>query len=271
MKLNKTGILTIAAVMACAGIVILYLFYNNSLLNDAARYMEAIYRIERAVIERVPIYEDFTNPAKEAELRRYLLHAHLEAVKRAGLTELKQDSDIAALKDAGALREIPAGGESLHYFYNVKKGLRLLAPFAADGLSKITGRFQQNLKKRTGLPPVKIAISSALRPLSYQRGLRGRNPNATIESSHCFGASFDIFYDEYFVKLPIDAKARSLSRRAQGLMNKRLGFLMGAALRRQFHAALMETLLELQDEGELYAILEKHQRCYHVTILKKGP
>lgn len=270
MRLNRTVTASAAAAIAvCAASAILYYFYNGRLLDDAARYMDSIYRIERAVIEHVPIHEDFTSPQKEAELRRYLLPAHLDAVKRAGLAELRQDSDIAAQKDSGALRELASGGDALYYFYNVRKELRLLAPFAAEGLARITGRFQQNLKKRTTLPPVKIAISSALRPLSYQHGLRGRNPNATLESSHCFGASFDIFYDEYFVRLPVDERACSLSRRAQETSNRRLGFLMGAALRRQFHAALMETLLELQDEGVLYAILEKHQRCYHVTILKK--
>lgn len=270
MRLNRTvtGAAT-AAIAVCAASAILFFFCNGRLLDDTARYMDSIHRIERAAIEHVPIHEDFTNPQKEAELRRYLLPAHLDAVKRAGLAELRQESDIASLKESGSLKDIPSGGESLHYFYNVKKELRLLAPFAAEGLARITGRFQQNLKKRATLPPVKIAISSALRPLSYQHGLRGRNPNAAFESSHCFGASFDIFYDEYFVSLPVDEKAAPFSRRVQEISNRRLGFLMGAALRRQFHSALMETLLELQDQGEIYAILEKHQRCYHVTILKK--
>ena len=44
---------------------------------------------------------------------------------------------------------------------------------------------------------------------------------------------------------------------------------MGDALRRQFKSTLMETLLELQREGEIYVFYEEDNRCYHVTVLVK--
>ena len=50
-------------------------------------------------------------------------------------------------------------------------------------------------------------------------------------------------------------------------VRRQLGFLMGRARRRQFQAILADTILQLQTEGRLYAIWERNQRCYHVTIL----
>jgi len=118
------------------------------------------------------------------------------------------------------------------------------------------------------LPPVKLAISSALRPISYQKGLTKKNINATIESTHTYGISFDIFFDDYYISFPEPTTSNNVSRELQEKFRTRFGFLTGDALRRQFHSVLMETLIELQDEGMIYAILERKQHCYHVTILK---
>ena len=50
-------------------------------------------------------------------------------------------------------------------------------------------------------------------------------------------------------------------------MRTQSGYLLGSALSRHFRAALMEALIQLQDEGRIYAILERNQRCYHVSVI----
>lgn len=237
--------------------------------SETLAYLDNSARIEREFIERLPIYEDFATPAREGALRTYLLADHLAAARRYGIEPIERDSELKALVDAGALTEVVNTAESLYFFYNVPKKYRYLTPDAKAGLEKFVARLQTNLGRRGEYPPVKIAISSMLRPASYQERLRDRNGNASQTSSHSYGVSFDVFYDEYYVALPAAPQAGAQAEIIAAL-RRRLGYLQGQSLRRQFHAALMETLLQLQDEGALYAILEKSQRCYHVTILGRG-
>ncbi len=236
---------------------------------ETLAYLENSSRIERNFIEKLPIYEDFATPTRESTLRTYLLTEHLAAARRYGIQPIERDSELKALTDSGALTEVANTADSLYFFYNVPKKYRYLTPDAKAGLEKLAARVQANLRRRGDYPPVKIAISSMLRPASYQERLRDRNGNASQSSSHSYGVSFDIFYDEYYVALPAAPGDGALAEIIADL-RRRLGYLQGQALRRQFHAALMETLLQLQDEGALYAILEKSQRCYHVTILGRG-
>ena len=265
----------------CASAAAYYLHTQALAARTAAereaytQYVAAAHRAERAFIESLPIYQDYTTPAKEARLRTYLLNDHLAAAAKFGVEPVADQASVQSLLESGALLAVENTAESGFFYYNVSKKYRYLTPGAARGLEQIAQRLQQVLRERVAakysaksedsdlaasLPFVKFAVSSALRPLAYQARLRGRNANASLVSSHSQGVSFDIFYDEYYVRLPDDAAVPDDVRR-------RLGFWLGAALRRQFRAALTETLLQLQDEGLLYAILEKNQRCYHVTIL----
>ncbi|MBI3396030.1 MAG: hypothetical protein HY042_09355, partial [Spirochaetia bacterium] len=157
-----------------------------------------------------------------------------------------------------------------YYFYNVPAPSRFLTPEARDCLLLVTARFQENLKRRVpDAPLVKLAVSSAVRSVSYQKGLRERNANASFASSHSFGISFDLFYDDFFVALPLPAAANATSQKILADLRPRVGYLMGDALASQFRSVLLETLYQLQTEGKLYAILEKNQRCYHVTVVHK--
>lgn len=265
----------------------------ESLEDAAAEYVAAAYKIERGFIESLPIYQDYASAAKEAKLRTYLLADHLEAANRFGVAPVADEASIETLSKAGDLVVVENTAETGFYFYNVPKRFRYLTPAAAKGLDAIAARMQRVLAEkeqirlqRAGeaqgaalpdLPTVKFAVSSMLRPASYQARLRGRNANASLVSSHSQGVSFDLFYDEYYVQLPDPAADSRESATSQGIagaaavqetMRRRLGYLMGAALRRQFRAALTETLLQLQSEGLIYVILEKRQRCYHVTVLR---
>lgn len=223
---------------------------------------------ERRIIEGFPIYEDWKTPAKEKKLRTYLLQDHLHVVRSMRLTAVQDQTDLKARIKAGSFKTLDQNSQTRYFFYNVRKEYRALLPHAVEGLQLIAKRFNQ----RTGMPDVtvKIALSSVLRTVEYQDGLRYRNPNASLISSHSYGISFDIFYDHFYVSLPIlpDSGDADINRSLQTL-RIRTGYWLGDALRRQLHSMLAETLIELQEEGHLYAILEKNQRCYHVTILPR--
>lgn len=204
---------------------------------------------------------------------------------------VEDQAALARLVEDGRLVSVPNTADTSFFYYNVKDDHRYLTPGAKLGLEKIGERFNALLRERVErkmgaersaeLPLVKFAVSSALRPASYQAGLRGRNANASFVSSHSAGVSFDLFYDEYYVSLDLPgtgslkpktgfdaADQAELLDTAGDDLRRRLGYLQGASLRRQFRAMLTETLLQLQSEGWIYAILELNQRCYHVTVLR---
>jgi hypothetical protein len=84
-----------------------------------------------------------------------------------------------------------------------------------------------------------------------------------------YGGCFDIFFDDYFVQLPVPEKTGRAAEKIRKSLHGRTGFLMGDALREQFRTVLMETLLELQREKKIYVFLEDDNRCYHITVLTK--
>lgn len=261
--------LLVLALCAAAGV-----WYSRSfqaaVRADFESYLAEVTRVEREFLDNLPVYADWTSPAREKELRRFLLKRHLALAAASGLPLVRDDTELAAGLRAGRLREIERGPESLFYFYNVPKKYRVLSPATQAGLAAITRRFAENLRKRGATADVKIALSSVIRPVDYQRALQQRNANAAGASSHSYGVSFDLFYDDFYVVLPPPAGTNALSQALLEKLRPRLGYLLGDALARQFRSVLAESLIELQNEGRLYAILERRQRCYHVSILPPG-
>ena len=159
--------------------------------------------------------------------------------------------------------------EEICFFYNVRKKYRYLSPYSKKILWELGQRFQKLLQEKGLYHRVRFSVSSALRPVDYQRHLGQRNANATFVSSHSYGESFDIFFDEFYVFLDeldkSSSRAKDPKTQFGRKLRRRLGFLMGQSLRRQFRSVLTEAILQLQAEGQLYAVLERKQRCYHIT------
>jgi hypothetical protein len=267
---NILIICLIVVFFLATGIFSCYIYLKKTVVRDVNTYLDTAHTMERGFIDKIPLYDDYSNPTIEQKLRTYLNPAHLEAAAKYGLDPLGQDSDIEVLIASKRLVRVEAKPESLFYFYNVRNTYRALTPGARKGLDLLTEQLQRNFQRYAALPPVKIAISSMIRPGSYQDGLRETNANATVTTTHSSGISFDIFFDDYYVVLPQPAASNSISDAVLSLVRTRMGFLMGDALRGQIRSVLTETLIQLQDEGALYAILEKRQRCYHVTMLESG-
>ncbi len=269
--LNARGI-TVAAVilLAVSSIASIYLTYRYLLyatVRDVTAFLDVANSVERGYIEHIPLYEDFATPQVEMKLRTRLFPAHMAAALGSGSRPVDRDEEIPQRIDEGSLVRLSAGKDAPYFFYNVREPYRALTPDAARGLETLARRLQSAIAARAALPRVKIAVSSALRPASYQTGLRGTNYNAVPVTTHSYGVSFDIFYDDYFVVLTAPVSSNPISRVINEKLRNRIGFMLGDSLRGQFRSVLTETLVQLQDEGVLYAILETRQRCYHVTVL----
>ncbi|MCL1912175.1 MAG: DUF5715 family protein [Leptospirales bacterium] len=253
------------------------------LLCAAAGYIAAKKRIESSIsgditsmikesqadqsfIEKIPIYEDYAGAQKEETLRKYLFNEHYAAVKRSGMEPVSSAAEIPAFVEKKLLVPVKAGADALFFFYGVKEDNRFLTPQALASLNQICANFNKRLENLK-LPAVKIAISSALRPDDYQKDLRKNNQNATLISTHSYGMSFDIFYDDYYLVLP-QPRPDVIPNEIADKLRRRFGFVLGDSLRRQLRTVLFQTLVDMQDSGEIYAIAEKNQRCYHITAIK---
>ena len=120
-----------------------------------------------------------------------------------------------------------------------------LTPDAAKLLEDIGKRFQEkldehNLKKRY------YQITSLLRTGESQRKLGRSNVNASGNSSHLYGTTFDITYARVFRK----PKLRDNLEIADGPAIK----------------LLSEAIGELRKEGRCVVVTERKERCFHITV-----
>ena len=124
-----------------------------------------------------------------------------------------------------------------------------LVPSAAELLDRIGRNFQDSLSAK-GLNPNKLVVTSVLRTEEDVRKLRQGNINASENSTHRYGTTFDLSYWHY-VKVP-------------ELRERPYADVPPEYLR----ATLSQVLKDLHDEGACYVKYEKKQTCFHITVRK---
>ena len=124
-----------------------------------------------------------------------------------------------------------------------------LVPSAAELLDRIGRNFQDSLSAK-GLNPNKLVVTSVLRTEEDVRKLRQGNINASENSTHRYGTTFDISYWHY-VKVP-ELRERPYTDVPPEYLR----------------ATLSQVLKDLHDEGACYVKYEKKQTCFHITVRK---
>ena len=124
-----------------------------------------------------------------------------------------------------------------------------LIPSARDLLDRIGANFLDSLSSK-GLNPNKLVVTSVLRTESDVRRLRKGNINASENSTHRYGTTFDLSY-WHFVKVP-DLRGRPYAD----------------VPAEQLRAVLGQVLKDLHDEGACYVKYERKQSCFHITTRK---
>lgn len=170
----------------------------------------------------------------------------------------QQPRQIRAAKKVG-LKEIPSSREDLHgmmeHLEKVKNcraytlapmghSAPYLRPNTKKVLEQIGASFRDSLKAK-GLPDYKIVVTSLLRTHEDVHRLRKSNMNATKNSCHCYGTTFDISY----VRFDRVAVGKSMS---------------SADLKK----VLAEVLREQKKAGNIYVKYEVSQPCFHITSRK---
>ncbi len=238
----------------------------SNITTDVLEFSDKTYQIEKRIISSIPIYDDYVSSINENDLRKHLHADHMKVARENGLM-ISNDQLIDNFEKNGTLVKL-SDNSDYYFFYNVPKKYRYLSPDAAELLEIIGDRFNKILSGYNVDQKIKFAVSSALRPMEYQNNLVSKNLNAADESSHSYSVSFDIFFDDYYLLFD-DVPSDRLSSLIINKIRIRYGYILGDSLRRQFKTVMAQTLLELQSENRLYVILEKRQRCFHVTSIKR--
>lgn len=129
----------------------------------------------------------------------------------------------------------------------MSRSIPYLVPKASHLLQHIGRRFLDSLAVKR-IPLHTIIVTSVLRTEEDVARLRRINGNASEQSCHRFGTTFDISYNRYHTVAPPDDPGRRAVR------NDSLKFV------------LSEVLRDVRAEGLCYVKYEVKQGCYHITV-----
>lgn len=134
------------------------------------------------------------------------------------------------------------------YFHvdRLRNSIPYLVPKASVLLQDVGRSFFDSLQIK-GVPLHKIIVTSVLRSKADVESLRGKNSNATQNSCHLYGTTFDVCYNRYkTVEAP--------GERRRAVRNDTLKWI------------LAEVLRDMREAGRCYVKYEVHQGCFHITV-----
>ena len=168
--------------------------------------------------------------------------AHLAAAKKIGVKPLKNRE--AAEKLGGKVMEIKSG--KLYQVDSLTHSIPFLVPKASALLDSIGANFLDSLESK-GLNPNQIIVTSVLRTQDDVKRLGKRNVNASQNSAHVYGTTFDITYKRFFKVEDPDGRPMQ-DVRADTLK-----------------LVLSEVLRDLKKKEKCYIKYELKQACFHIT------
>ena len=158
------------------------------------------------------------------------------AANRWGVRPVKNRDDAEARKN-----ELVYVGESPYYHVDkLSSSIPYLVPRAAVLLQDIGQAFFDSLYVK-GLPMHQLIVTSVLRTMDDVARLQRHNGNATDNSCHLYGTTFDICYNRYE---PVGREVR----------NDTLKWV------------LSEVLRDKRQEGRCFIKYEVKQGCFHMTV-----
>lgn len=178
---------------------------------------------------------------KYATLFNDLNEEHLSVARKVGLSKPLQSS-AEALNKKGLVK---IQSNSLYTIYSLSHSSPYLTPGAADELKAIASAFRDSLSHK-GLLNYRLVVSSVLRSQEDVNKLRrSGNPNASANSAHCYGTTFDITYTMY--DRDNDAQCAEFMQPFE--LTKVLG----------------EVLLDRKKAGKCLVKYERKEHCFHIT------
>lgn len=175
----------------------------------------------------------------------HLIHAQKNGLKKPFTTTEDFYAKIDSLKRNSILVEVTE-----NKFYQVKvlhHSVPYLIPEAVDMLNEIGFRFQKRLqeKKRHNY---RFRLTSLTRTEETQNSLSHCNGNAAAHSAHLYGTTCDISYKNFY-----DTNTDSIESSMDPIL------------------AMTYVLVEMRKECKLLVVRERHQSCFHITVVVCKP
>ena len=182
----------------------------------------------------------YRNRLPYSKLFADLNDAHINVAKQLGLSSVPETrEDVKKLK---GLVEIV---DNEYYVVDeLKYSMPYLTKGAARELENIAKAFSDSLESK-GLLDYKLVVSSLLRTEEdVLRLRRSGNPNATDNSAHCYGTTFDITYTRY-----------------SAVCDETVAFMQPFELTK----VLGEVLLDQKNASRCLVKYERSEHCFHIT------
>ena len=167
---------------------------------------------------------------------------HLEVAKTVGIRPLEDREEAESMKEK--LTHIT--DNEFYVVDSLTHSIPYLVPRASALLDTIGSNFLDSLAAK-GLNPNQVIVTSVLRTQSDVKSLRRRNGNASANSAHCFGATFDVSWKRF--KKVEDEDGRPLQDVGSDTLK----------------LVLSEVLRDLRQAEKCYIKYELKQGCFHIT------
>lgn len=167
----------------------------------------------------------------------------LIAAKRYGVKAVNDRKDAERRK----AELVYVGSNSFYHVDKLKSSIPYLVPRAAVLLQDIGRNFFDSLQTKQ-IPLHKIIVTSVLRSKVDVAKLRSHNGNATQNSCHLYGTTFDICYNRYLTVEDPDGPQRRRVR------NDSLKWV------------LSEVLHDMRQNKRCLVKYEVNQGCFHITV-----
>lgn len=167
---------------------------------------------------------------------------HLEVAKAVGIRPLEDREEAESMKEK--LTHIT--DNEFYVVDSLTHSIPYLVPRASALLDTIGSNFLDSLAAK-GLNPNQVIVTSVLRTQSDVKRLRRRNGNASANSAHCFGATFDVSWKRF--KKVEDEDGRALQDVGSDTLK----------------LVLSEVLRDLRQAEKCYIKYELKQGCFHIT------
>ncbi len=166
----------------------------------------------------------------------------LLAAQRHGVKPVRDREEAEQRKD----ELVYVGSNPFFYIDNLKSSIAYLVPRASVLLQDIGRAYFDSLQVK-GIPLHKIIVSSVLRTKNDVEKLRGHNANATQNSCHLYGTTFDVCYNRYkTVEAPGEPRRK--------VTNDTLKWV------------LSEVLRDMREQQRCLVKYEVKQGCFHITV-----
>ena len=138
------------------------------------------------------------------------------------------------------------GSNPFFYVDKLNNSIPYLVPKASVLLQDIGRAYFDSLQIK-GIPLHKIIVTSILRTKDDVAKLRTRNGNATENSCHLYGTTFDICYNRY-------QQIQTKDQPRRQVQNDSLKWVFSEVLR------------DFREKNRCYIKYEVHQGCFHITV-----